>query len=453
MQSQATYRYQGRALLRLGLPLIGGHLASFAIHITDTVMLGWYDANALAAMVLGGTLFFVTLIVGSGFAQALMPVVAAAVSSGETPRVRRATRMAMWISVAFGALAMPIFLLAETILLSIGQNPWLSDVAGSYLTIAGWGLIPALLVWVMRSYLSALERTQVVLWVTVGTAALNAVINYALIFGNWGAPELGIRGAALASVSVQLAGLLALTIYVMRVTPEHTLFQRLWRPDWAALIHIFQLGWPIGLTMLAEVGLFSASAIMMGWVGTVELAAHGIAIQLASLAFLVHLGLSNAATIRAGQAWGKSDMTSLRQISVSTSVLSGGFALVAIAIFVAFAPELLGLFMDPQDPVRPDVIAVGTGLLYVAALFQLADAGQVQALGLLRGMQDTRAPMVMAALSYWAIGLPISYLLGFVLGLGGIGIWLGLTVGLVIAWTSMGARLYRKAFRAVAVAS
>ena len=189
---------------------------------------------------------------------------------------------------------------------------------------------------------------------------------------------------------------------------------------------------------------------MMGWVGTVELAAHGIAIQLASLTFLVHLGLSNAATIRAGQAWGKSDLAALQKISISSNVLSGGFALVAIAVFVGFAPELLGLFMDPDDPVRPQVIIVGTGLLYVAAIFQLADAGQVQALGLLRGLQDTRVPMIMAALSYWAIGLPISYLLGFVMGLGGVGIWLGLTVGLVIAWTSMGARLYRKAFRAVA---
>ena len=188
MKPALTNRQHARAILVLGLPLVGSHLAQFAVQMTDTVMLGWYDVDALAAQVLGGTFFFVTFIMGSGFALAVMPVVAAAAASGETAQVRRVTRMALWLSLIFGVLAMPIFIFAEALLLAIGQDPQIAALAGTYLAIAGWGLIPALLVMVLRSYLAGLERTQIVLWIIVVAAVLNGVLNYALIFGNWGAP-------------------------------------------------------------------------------------------------------------------------------------------------------------------------------------------------------------------------------------------------------------------------
>lgn len=447
MTDQQTYGYHARKLLVLGLPLIGGHLAQFAIHMTDTIMLGWYSVEALASVVLGSTFFFVLFIFGSGFAMAVVPAVASAAASGEDRQVRRVTRMAMWLSILFGLVSMPLFFLSEPILRALGQPVEVAANAGLYLSVAGFGMIPALLVMVLKSYLSALERTQVVLWITVLAALANVVVNYALIFGNWGAPELGIMGAAIASVIVQLISIIGISVYAAWATSEHELFARFWRPDWEAFGSIFQLGWPIGLTTLSEVGLFAASAMMMGWVGTIDLAAHGIAIQWASLAFMFHLGLSNAATIRAGQAWGRKDFAALGKVTVSTNLLSGLFALIAVALFVFFGAWLVGLFVDPTDPVRPEVIATGTTLLLVAALFQLADAGQVQALGLLRGMHDTRIPMVMAAVSYWVVGVPVSYLLGFVLNLGGVGIWFGLTFGLACAWGLMGWRLVRLAFR------
>jgi len=447
MATPLTNRQHARAVLSLGLPLIGGHMAQFAIHITDTVMLGWYDIKALAAVVLGASFYHVFFIAGSGFGFAVMPVVASAAASGQGAQVRRVTRMAMWLSALFCALAIPVFLLAEPIFLAIGQKPEIAALAGRYLGIAGWGVIPALQVTVLRSYFAALERAQVVFWVTVGAAVLNGLLNYALIFGNWGAPELGVAGAAVASVTLQAASLLVLIVYALWRTPEHALLQRWWRADWPAFFGNFSLGWPIGATMLAETGLFAATAVMMGWVGTVELAAHGIALQLVGLVFMIHVGLANVATIRAGQALGRRDEAALRRGALVTIALSMAIALGAVTMLITVPEFLLNLFLDPDDPVRGQVVRAGVSLLAVAALFQVADAGQVLVLGLLRGVQDTRVPMIYASFSYWGVGLPASYVLGIVLGYGGAGIWMGLVVGLSLAWITMSLRFWRGAVR------
>ncbi|RKF16556.1 MATE family efflux transporter [Roseovarius spongiae] len=433
MQAKVSIFHHVRRLLALGLPLIGSHLAQFAITLTDAMMLGWYSVEALAAEVLGGTLFFAMFIMGSGFAFAVMPMVASAEAAGEETQVRRVTRMGCWASILFGLAMLPVALGSETLFRAAGQDPEISVMAGQYLDIVGFVVIPALLVMVLKSCLAALERTQVVLWVTLAAVALNVVVNYALIFGNFGFPEMGIRGAAWASATVTTASMLGLGVYVALVLPEHAMFARVWRPDWEALGAVFRLGWPIGLTNLAEVGLFAATSIMMGWLGTLQLAAHGIAMQIASIAFMVHLGLSNAATVRAGQAFGRADAGALGDIARSSILMSLLVALATMLVFFALPEPLIGAFMSPNEPDRAGVIAIGVALLAAAAVFQLFDAGQIMALGLLRGVQDTRAPMIIAAFSYWGIGIPVSYVLGFPLGFGGVGIWLGLSVGLALA--------------------
>ncbi|MGR3527829.1 MAG: MATE family efflux transporter [Paracoccaceae bacterium] len=431
-----------RAIAVLGLPLILSHVAQFSISLTDALMLGWYDVTALAAQVLAGMVFFVLFLFGSGFAWAVMPMVAEAESAGQSQQVRRVTRMAMWLSILFGAVSMPLMIWSEALLLALGQTEEVAGEASRYLNVAGWGIFPALLVMVLKSYLAALERTQVVLWVTIGAVLVNVIVNYALIFGNWGAPEMGIVGAAWASVSVQIMSLLLLAIYAAVVTREHALFIRFWRPDWEAFGQVFRLGWPIGITTLAEVGLFAAASVMMGWLGTLPLAAHGIALQVASLVFMIHLGLGNVATVRAGRALGVQDWAGLRlgaQVVVALSLLLAGLTVV----FFLLMPEfLMGLFLSPDEPDRAGVIAIGVVLLAAAALFQLADAAQVMALSLLRGVQDTKVPMIIAALSYWALGMPVAYVLGFVLGWGGVGIWLGLAVGLAGAGVFMMLRFW-----------
>lgn len=434
MAHQMTYAAHGRALLVLGLPLVGGNMAQVAIGITDTAMLGWYSIDALAAVGLGSSFFFVLFLVGSGFAWAVMPMIAEVPEGADAPRqIRRVTRMGLWLSVGFAGLAQPLFWWSSPILQAMGQDPGLSALAQDYLRIAGPGLIPALSVMLLKSYLAGMERTQVVLWVTVAAALVNVALNYTLIFGHFGAPELGLRGAAVASLGVHLVSLVCLVAYALWIFPEHDLFARLWRPDWEALAQVFRLGVPIGLTTLAEVALFAASQLMMGWLGKLPLAAHVIAIQLASMTFVVHMGLANAATVRVGKAWGRRDLDHLARGGLVAMACSIGFAALTICVFWAIPETLAGWFLGPDDPARADIIAIGVTLIFIAAVFQVFDGAQVVALGLLRGLQDTQVPMIHAAASYWLVSVPACYVLGFTLGLGPAGIWWGLTLGLILA--------------------
>lgn len=438
-----------RATMALGLPLVGSNLAQMALHVVDTVMLGWYGVTELAAGVLGASAIFVIFLLGSGFAQAVMPMVAQALGRGDETQVRRDTRMGLWLSIGFGVMTYPLFWWSGPILIAFGQAPDVAALAQDYMRIAGLGMVPSLLIMTLKSYLSGLERTQMLLWTTLGGVVLNAGVNWVLIFGNLGAPELGLRGAAIASVLVQLSGFVILGLYAHLLPALHrfALFQHFWRPDWPALVQVFRLGWPIGLTGLAEASLFQASALMMGWIGTAELAAHGIAVQVAGLAFMVHLGLSNAATIRVGRAAGLRDPRALRDAAWAALGLSLAISAVVIMLFLTIPHRIVALFLDFSDPQAARIITLGSMLLGLAALFQLADAMQAMALGFLRGIQDTRVPMWLASISYWLVGIPTSYILAFPMGYGSAGLWFGLTIGLTTAAGLLMSRFWRRAPR------
>ena len=442
MTQQMTYPGHARAITVMGLPLVGGHLGQIAIGVSDTVMAGWYSVEALAAVTLASTYFFVLLIFGSGFAWGVMPLVAAFDAEGDEVGLRRATRMGMWLSMGFAVLALPLMIWSRPIMALMGQDQALADMVDGYLFIAAWGIFPALMVMVLKSYLAALERTQVVLWITLLAGVANVLANYAFIFGNWGAPELGVRGAAIASVTSHSVSLVAVVIYVLWKMPQHQMFVRLWRPDLEMLARVFRLGLPIGFTGLSEVGLFAASAVMMGWLGTVALAAHGIALQLASITFMVHLGISNVATIRAGNAYGRRDPAHLARGAITATVMSALVAVLTIFVFVMWPEPLINLFMQRDEPARDQILVIGVGLLAMASLFQLVDGAQAVALGILRGVQDTTVPMLLAGFSYWIVGMPASYLLGFVFDLEGVGVWLGLVFGLGVAAILLNARFW-----------
>lgn len=444
-----TYGGHARAIAVLGLPLVGGHLAQFAIGLTDTVMLGWYGVEELAAVTLAGSYFFILFMLGGGLAIAIMPLVAASDAQGDDTSIRRVTRMGLWQTQLYGVLAMGLLWWSEPILLALGQKPDVASLAAEYLRVAGWGIFPALWVMVLKSYLAGLERTQIVLWITILAAVVNAMGNYALIFGNWGAPQLGIQGAGIASVVTQVVSLIAVVIYALRVLPEHALFQRFWRPDWEMFGRVFKIGLPIGLTNLSEVSMFGASAFMMGWIGTVPLAAHGIAVQLAAATFMVHLGLSNAATIRAGNAFGRQDRAHMARGAVVVTAISLAVSAVSVVIFLTCSDWLISLFLNDGEDNREEILAIGVGLLGMAALFQLVDGIQAIALGVLRGVQDTAVPMVMAALSYWVVGIPASYVFGFIFGWQGIGVWMGLVLGLGCAAVLLMARFWGRSIKQI----
>lgn len=422
-----------RKLFALGLPIVGSNLAMMLIGVTDIVMVGWHSVEELAALILATTLFFNIFILGSGVAFALMPMVSSAAAVGDDTTVRRSTRMSLWLSMIYGVMSLPIFYMSEGIFLALGQQAELAAYAADYMWILAPAIIPALWANVMRSYLAAMEFTKVIMFITSGVAVLNIGFNHVLIFGNYGFPELGIQGAAIASLLVNILTAIITSIYAVMILPQHTLFARFYRADWPALVKVFKLGMPIGLSMLAETGLFSAASVMMGWIGVIALAAHGIALQLASLTFMAHLGLSHAVTIRIGNAAGRQDRDAMVDVTKAGVWISVLWSFFTIILFVGLGPNLVSLFLDADEAARDAIIAYGVVLLWIAALFQLVDGGQVLAIGLLRGIQDTAGPMVITVFGYWGVGIPTAYLLGFHTQLAGSGIWLGLVAGLSFA--------------------
>lgn len=436
-----------RPTLALGLPLIGSSIAQFSLHVVNTIMVGWYGVIPLAALVIGTSAYFIFYVFGSGFARAVMPLAAQAQARGDSAELRRAARMGLWLSIAFALLVYPFFWFSEGILIALGQKPEVAAEAQSYLRIVGLGLFPNLAVAVLQGWLAALGRTQLVLWVTVAAVGLNAVSNWFLIFGNGGAPELGVAGAALSSLTMHILTLLVLGLYagLLPALRPHQLYRRFWKLDAPAMRQVFMLGWPIGLTGVAEASLFQASALMMGWLGAVQLAAHGIALEITAMAFMVHVGLSNAATIRVAGYAGLGQAKELRDAALIAIMMSLAVAFITIVIFVSIPEQIVGLFLNEHKPDSAAILVLGSSLLLLAALFQLADAMQALALGLLRGIQDTKVPLILAVIAYWLIGIPVSYTLGFVFGFGAIGLWLGLVSGLAAACIALMWRFWRLA--------
>lgn len=414
---------------------MGSHLARVAIGVTDTVMVGWYSVDALAGLIIATALQFILFMLGSGYAIGLMGVLSNALARFDEAQVRRATRMALWLSVGHSLAIMPLLWWSEPILLMLKQDPVVAAYAQDYLRIAGWGVLFTLCGMVMNSYLAAMERAQVLLWITVAGIPVNILVNWVLIFGNLGMPELGVKGAAIASVSVQAVQIAAMFAYAAWLPKARhiNLFQRFWRPDWAAMLEVFRIGMPVGITVVAEVGMFTGTNILMGWLGVVPLAAHGIAMQIASIAFMFHLGLSNAATIRVGSAQGRGDAEAMRDVSVTALMIASIFALLVVILFLAVPDTLVEAYLDTTKENAAEILALAAFLLIWAAAFQLADAVQAIALGMLRGVQDTRVPMLFAGFSYWVVGLPSGYLLAFHFDYGPGGLWAGLTIGLVVA--------------------
>ena len=437
-----SYKSHFKATLSLGLPLIGSHLMQMVPGLTDTIMLGWYGVDELAASVLAHSLFFIILIVGSGFAITVMPMVASAAAIDDKTSVRRSVRMGLWISIIYSIFFIPILLFSENLFLILGQEEHLAKSAQTYLRIAGWSIVPGLLIMVLKSFFSALERPNVVLLSLIIGGLVNIVLNYTLIFGNFGMPELGLTGAAIATLVTTILSILIL-LYFCLFKDEYSsylIFNNIWRIDIEAFKEVFKLGLPVGITMLAESGLFSATAVMMGWLGTNALAAHGIAIQISGITFMIYLGLANAGTVRVGRAVGRVDNPGLKLASISVIILTIGAVLIVAFTFLSVPKPLLMLFLSPSHVDTPSIILIGVPLLAIAAIFQIADGLQVVVLGLLRGLKDTAIPMVITTICYWGVGIPCSYLFGFVFNWGGKGIWFGLVIGLTLASAFLSSR-------------
>ncbi len=423
------------ASIKLGLPLVGTLIASMLMGVTDTLMVGRLGAEPLAASVLATQLFFILTIAGIGLASAVMPMAATTLGRGDTQSMRRSVRMGFWAVLAYAIVVMPILFFAEPIYTFLRQEAPLPAMAQSYLNIAMWALFPTVIVMVLRSYLSVVGLANMVLLVTLAAAGLNALLNYAFIFGNWGMPAMGLRGAAVATVGA--ATLSAIVLLVFAATKkslrEHELFVRWWRPDWPAFVEVIRLGWPIALSLIAEISLFAFSAIMVGWFGVLALAAHGIVLQIISVAFMIPLGLSQVGTIRIGLAKGHENNLEITQAGKAVYILGLAVSFATILVLVLLPETLVNAFIGKNSPDAAEILSYAIPFLAIAAAFQLVDSLQVLSAGLLRGLSDTKVPMQIAIFAYWIVGIPTAYILSKYTALAANGVWTGLAIGLTVA--------------------
>ncbi len=441
-----SWRSEAVAMMILGLPLILSQLAQTLINITNTVMLGRVGPDELAASVLGWQLFFVMWMFGNGFGFAVMPLIANSLGAGDSRSVSRYVHMGLLICLAYAVLIMPFLWFSEHIFLALGQDDRIAKLAAEYVRMLQWSMFPQLTIITLRSLLGALQRPNIVVAALIGGVASNFFLNLVFVHGLMGVPSLGMTGSALSTV-ISTAGIALFLIWYSvkhRSLVQYHLFSRPFIINIEALLEVFRLGWPIGTTIVAEVALFTATSFMMGWLGSIELAAHGIALQLSSITFMVPLGLSAAATVRVGWGFGKANYTAVSR-SVRVAMLIGFVvSCMSAALFILFPELLIGFYLDTDDVQSMSVMPVAVGLLMVAAAFQIVDGAQVLANGSLRGLKDTRIPMLLALISYWAIGVPAGYIMAFKLDAGGKGIWWGLARGLSVAAVSLGIRLIIK---------
>ncbi len=431
--SSASWGAEIRALFKLGWPLIVAQLAQNALLTTDVIMMGWLGPKYLAAGALANALFICIQLFGVGVAGAVAPMVAQALGARDFRSVRRTVRQGLWISVILVAALFPIAWNIGPIYRALGEDPELTNMAEHFIHYAIWLLIPAFMIVVLRSFLSAHGATRVILLITVAGVFVNFLCDYALMFGNWGFPRLELAGAGLATTTVNVV-MLALTItYVQlhRRFRRYHIFHNLLKPDWPRFWELWRIGLPIGAMLLAEVGLFTCAALLQGWIGQDAVAAHQIALQLASISFMVPLGLSQATTVRVGIALGEHNPEGVRKAGWASLMLTLGFMSATALLFFSFPQTLVGLFLDPTNPDNFGALTLAASYLSIAALFQLVDGTQVSMASALRGLSDTNMPLISALVGYWLIGFPVAYLLGFPLGLHGVGIWLGLAAGLL----------------------
>jgi MATE family multidrug resistance protein len=356
--------------------------------------------------------------------------------------IRRTVRQGLWSATA---VAVPIWLIlweAEPILLFLGQEPRLARAAAEYLHTYQWSILPFLYYLVLRNFVAALERPLSALWVSGAAIALNAFLVWTLMFGKFGVPALGLAGAGIGTSlsALFMAGGLAALISVDRRFRRYQLFGRWWRADWPRFRLIWRLGLPIGGAMAFEVTVFNAAAIIMGLISADSVAAYVIALQIPSLTFMVPLGLGMAATVRVGLAYGAGDRAAIGRAGWTAFGLSMVFACATATLLLTVPRPLVGVFLDLAAPANQTVVALAVSFLLFAGLFQFVDAAQAVLNGMLRGLGDTRAPMVICGIGYWLIGLPLGILLAFAGRLEGSGIWIGLSIGLAAVAVMLGVR-------------
>lgn len=434
-----------RASIRLAVPLIGSQVAQSINGFVDTVMMGRLSSEALAAGGLAATTFATLLVTASGVLMAVSPLVSEAHGKGNVTGIRQTTRQGLWLSLL---LSIPVMLLlanTEALMATLGQNATTVTLSKSYLDVMRWGTLPALLLAMLKGAVSSVSQTRPILAIAAGGTIFNVVGNYALGLGHFGFPVMGLAGIALVSnlsYSGMLVSLVLYTFYSRRLR-TYKLLHRWYRFELTPFVSLLWLGVPIGMSAALEIGLYATTAYLMGTFGTEALAAYQIVIQTIVILFMVPIGIGQAVTIRVGRWHGQQNLAGIRQAATVGIYIGAAFMGLTALLLLCFPKGLISLYLDINSPANASVVSLATTMLAISAFSQFFDGIQTTAAGALRGLQDTRIPMLLSFLSFWAIGLTTGCVLGFSLGFGSAGLWVGQSIGVFTAALSFVWRLRR----------
>jgi MATE family multidrug resistance protein len=432
---------EARELARLAGPIVVTQLAQMGVGTIDVLLLGAYSKDALAASALGLSLYYAMWVLAMGPAIAVSPMIAHILGAqrSDIDGVRKSVRMAVWAILLIMPFQIAFLWFAGDMLAAMGQPPALAADAGLFVRALAVGFVFTALFNVLRGYATSLSRPNAPLIVMGLMIVFNAVLAYALIFGHFGAPRLGLLGAGIASASSFAFSFFAM-LAIIFLTPDlafYRIFHRFMEFDWTVMKEVVRLGMPISMTIIFEAMFFNAGTMIMGYFGTDSVAAHQVALNVVALCFMVPLGIATAATVRIGLAAGAEDRPRIRRAGLAAMGMSLAFmALMGVVLFV-FAPHIIGFYIDRHDPKNAGVVANAILFLRIGAAFQIFDTMQVVASLSLRGLKDANGPMWIAGGSYWLIGFPLALLLAFHFEMQGAGVWIAFVISLAVAALAM----------------
>ncbi len=422
-----TIKESIKQTFQLAYPVIIGQLGLIMMGVVDSLMVGELGAVPLAAASLANSLFFLTIIIGIGVSNVVTPLVAISVGAKKWEQCGIYFRQSLLVNFSVGTFLMIVIYFVADIIKYFHQPPEVIVYASSYMKILSYSVLPLMLFQTYKQFIEGLSSTKPAMVVTLLANIVNIFGNWVFIFGKLGMPELGLDGAGLSTLFCRIFMGIAMMYYVMKSVKfkDYNVNFHFKNINLPIIKKILKLGLPSGFQYFFEIGAFSFAIIMIGWLGAKQLAAHQIAINLASISYMAVLGVSSAGGIRVGNAVGRQNTSEIRRAGF-VALFSGSFIMIASGIiFITMRNILPELYINDNE-----VIKIASSLLIIAALFQLSDGTQAVGLGILRGLTDVKIPTFITFISYWLIGLPIGYLLGFNFGYGVQGIWIGLLLGL-----------------------
>ena len=449
IQSALSWREHMRWNMRLAAPLIIGQLATIGIWTSDTIAMGRIDSVSLAAGALASRYFQPLYFLALGISLAVGPLVAQGIGAGDERQVRRAFRQGMAIAVALGTITVPLLFVGEEVLVALGQDPELARIGEPFLIWSSFGMPFMFLSFVLRQYIISHQRPLAQVIAVILALCLNIALNEVFVRGIGPFPAMGLGGVALATSIVYTVLCAGLVTYIGLVPPfrNGSPFRRLWVMDWAVTLRLLRIGVPIGLTIVAEAGMFIAVTFLIGLFSTAGLAAAAITNQLAAVFFMVPIAVAQASTVRIGNYAGAGDRANLTRSASASFWLGTAVTIGTMAVLLIWPQQLVGLFLSANDGMFDEVMALALPMMLLTALFQVPDGLQAVAISVLRGFNDTRTPGMIAIASFWISGVGVGALFGFTFGWGPTGVWAGLLVGLTVAAVALCVRMWRAVAR------